>query len=377
MLKDDQTSAQRLRRERKLQHHQGADFPPLGCTICPERRVCGGLRTEAAIFDCLGSCCGGKSTCDRVCPNSVAYVDRVREIDGFGLSNVPRAPYLVTPCLPVAVPVIFHGGGRLEPFSAGTVAIPLSALVSFREGKAKYSEGDDLRRMFRLRSDSTVVLTGIDQDARIERWWGLGTDRRREIIRDLINAGVAMVTTPNFSLFVDRPRWDDLHSMKRIALVHEEFLSEGMPAALHVNARTERDAARWAEYVADRAEVTHIAFEFTTGTGRADRVQQHATWLSELAQTVARPLHLLVRGGGEMLPMLAATFASVTALDTSAFMKTIHRKIALNIGYARPVWADHPTPFGAPLDKLLESNWACIQSDLDRRAGSLVKIISE
>jgi len=375
MLKDAQRSALRLRRERKLQHHQGAGLPPLGCTICPERKVCGGLRTQAAIFDCLGSCCGGKATCDRVCPNSVAYIDRVREIDGFSLSNVPRAPYLIPPCLPSAVPVLFHGGGRVKPFSAGTVAIPLSALVSIREGKAKYSKGVDLRRAFRLRSDSTVVLTGIDQDARIERWWGLGTDRRREIIRDLISAGIGMVTTPNFSLFVDRPRWDDLHSMKRIALTHEEFLSEAMPAALHVNARTERDAARWAEYVADRPEVTHIAFEFTTGTGRVDRVQQHATWLSELAQSVARPLHLLVRGGGEMLPMLAATFAGVTALDTSAFMKTIHRKIALNIGYTRPVWADHPTPFGAPLDELLEKNWSCMQSDLERRAGSLVKLV--
>ncbi|WP_175518345.1 DUF4417 domain-containing protein [Sphingomonas sp. OK281] len=274
------------------------------------------------------------------------------------------------------MPVIFHGGGRAGPFSADTVAIPLSSLISIREGKAKYANGDELRRAFRLRSDSTIILTGIDQDARIERWWGLGTDQRRSIIRDLIDAKIGVVTTPNFSLFVDRPRWDDLHSMKRIALVHEEFLSEGMPAALHVNARTDRDAARWAEYVADRPEVTHIAFEFTTGTGRADRVQQHAAWLSELAHIVSRPLHLFVRGGGEMLPMLAATFAGVTALDTSAFMKTIHRKIALNIGFTRPVWADHPTPFGAPLDALLERNWACMKSDLERRAGSLVKLVS-
>jgi hypothetical protein len=54
-----------------------------------------------------------------------------------------------------------------------------------------------------------------------------------------------MATTPNYSLFVDRPRWDDLHAMKRIAIVHGEFLEAGMPGALHVNGRTDRDFERW------------------------------------------------------------------------------------------------------------------------------------
>lgn len=53
-----------------------------------------------------------------------------------------------------------------------------------------------------------------------------------------------MVTTPNYSLSIDQPRWDDLHSLKRIAIVHEEFLNEGLPAALHVNARTDKDWER-------------------------------------------------------------------------------------------------------------------------------------
>ncbi|MGH7268007.1 MAG: hypothetical protein ACREMB_24585 [Candidatus Rokuibacteriota bacterium] len=87
---------------------------------------------------------------------------------------------------------------------------------------------------------------------------------------------MALVTTPNFSLFADQPCWDDLHSIKRIALVHEEFLSEGLPAALHINARTDQDWERWRAYVAVRPEVTHIAFEFATGAGRAERIKWYA-----------------------------------------------------------------------------------------------------
>lgn len=42
----------------------------------------------------------------------------------------------------------------------------------------------------------------------------------RDAVRRLRSIGVEMVTTPNFSLFVDGPRWDDLHSIKRIPNTH-------------------------------------------------------------------------------------------------------------------------------------------------------------
>ena len=83
--------------------------------------------------------------------------------------------------------------------------------------------------------------------------------------------------------------------MKRIAIVHQEFLSEGMPAALHVNARTDRDWERWREYVAARPEVAHIAFEFGTGAGWGERMGWHTAQLAQLARAVNRPLHLVVR----------------------------------------------------------------------------------
>ncbi len=172
-----------------------------------------------------------------------------------------------------------------------------------------------------------VILTGTATDPPLERWWSLGA-WRRAMIRELRKLGVALVTTPNFSLFVDQPRWDDLHSIKRIALAHEEFLSEGLPAALHVNARTDQDWDRWRACVAGRPEVTHIAFEFATGAGRAERIKWHADQLARLAAAIDRPLHLIVRGGGKVMPQLAAGFARLTVLETSAFVKTVKRQQA-------------------------------------------------
>jgi hypothetical protein len=89
--------------------------------------------------------------------------------------------------------------------------------------------------------------------------------------------------------FSSQPPWDNLHSMKRIAIVHEESLSEGMPAALHINARTDHNWQRWRDYVADRPEITHIAFEFATGAGRSKRMRRHADHLIPLAGPLQAP----------------------------------------------------------------------------------------
>jgi len=150
--------------------------------------------------------------------------------------------------------------------------------------------------------------------------------------------------------------------MKRIAIVHEEFLREGMPAALHTNGRTDADFARWASYVADRPEITHIAYEFTTGTGRAGRREQHAKWLAALAADVGRPLHLVMRGGSDVLPELARAFAGVTVLDTSIFMKTMKRRRAYPKSNAALGWERAPTARGTPVDDLFIENTRMVES---------------
>jgi hypothetical protein len=146
----------------------------------------------------------------------------------------------------------------------------------------------------------------------------------------------------------------------KLQLVHEEFLSEELPAALHINGRTDHDFRRWGAYLAMRPEITHICYEFTTGTGWATRREQHARWLVNLAAAAGRPLHLIMRGGVEVLPALAAAFAGVTILDTSTFMKTMMRRRAVAAKHAGLSWSRAPTEIGAPLDDLFADNLAAV-----------------
>jgi hypothetical protein len=315
--------------------------------------MCGGLRLRAALMDCLRFCCGQPNGCDQVCRNNADYVDRVREVGGFDLNTVPRGPVLAAPALPTSLPIIFHGKRRAMPISMDAVALPLYAMFDRQTGVPRFSFGSTLRSEFLIAPETTILLTGTDKDPPLERWWGLGEMARRTIVRALVNAGVAMTTTPNYSLVLNRPRWNDLHSMKRIGLVHYEFLDEGLPAALHVNGRTDTDFLRWTEYVAARSEVTHIAYEFRTMSGRQ---KAHVDWLIEMARAVGRPLHLMMRGGTEFLPSLSAAFAGTTFMDTSVFMKTMKRQRAYTRNDGVLDWTGNPTNKGAPVDALLTEN---------------------
>jgi hypothetical protein len=331
----------------------------MGCARCPENQICGGLQVGGALFDCLGFCCGDATDCDTVCRNNPEYfARRVREVGGFSFHNVPRAGVILPPKLPAVVPLLYHGSSRSKPFQAQAVCLPLYSIIC-RHGSTRYTSAAELAKAFTIDVDAPVILTGTAKDRPLERWWSLGV-HRRSAIHALRELGIRLVTTPNFSLFIDQPRWDDLHSQKRIMIVHEEFLSEGLPAALHVNARTERDWQRCTEYIKARPEVTHVAFEFATGAGWATRTAWHVNQLVCLASAVGRPLHLIVRGGGKFLQALAAAYSDITLLDTSVFMKTLARKRAILSGTEKVSWRSAATGKTDSVDSLLMHNWQVV-----------------
>ena len=358
-------------RVRQLWHDAMRNAPSLGCATCPEKALCGGVCVAAPYFDCLTYCCRKPETCNTVCRQNGAFARRVWEVGGFDLSNVPRAAALECPDLPQVIPIFYHSSSRNGLAAPGTAALPLCSTFARRSGETRLGTPDDLRRAYRLATNTKIILTGISEDAPIERWWGLGEKRRRALIRAMRTASIAMVTTPNYSLTVNAPRWDDLHAMKRIALVHAEFLAEGMPAALHVNGRTDQDFGRWTEFVSSRQEITHVAYEFTTGSRWARRREQHVAWLCGLAANAGRPLHLIVRGGTDLLKEFAAAFARVTVLETDSFMWTMKRQQAVVRGNSGMRRRPAPTEKGRALDDLLAINLAANRAHIEGRLGVL------
>lgn len=329
----------------------------LGCQGCVFHAVCGGLQVEAAVFDCMTYCrCEKQSTCDNVCPrNASHHVARTREVKGLEFGNVQSAPAFAAPPLPLMTPMIFHSYSRSRPIGMRAVALSLYEMFSKADGSLRFATRRDLLDHYKLADDATIILSGTHEDFLIERWWNLAN--REAVTRGLIDLGVALVTTPNYSLFGDVPRLDNLFNMKRIALVWSEIQREGMPCALHLNARTDRDFERWSEFLRDHPEISHVAFEFGTGAGSKNRIGWHVEHLAALARHVGRPLHLIVRGGIKELRVLTGAFAGVTFIDTSVFMKTQHRQRLVANGH-RLTSESSPTPKDAPIDDLLDDNIA-------------------
>lgn len=366
VTKEHLKSSRNHRREKKLWNDGKRYTSSLGCTICPDRDTCGGLNIETPLYNCLGLCCGKPEQCDSVCRNKPRdFVRRIREISGFRLDNVPRAVRLPETQLPSVVPVLFHGNSHEAPFAAPAVCLSLHSIIRRCYGKQHYADAETVATEFRFKAGTPILLTGTATDRPLERWWSLGP-KRLDVIRMLYKLGVELVTTPNFSLFTDQPRWDDMHSMKRIAITHEEFLREGVRAALHVNARTERDWERWTEYILARSEVTHVAFEFKTGAGWAGRVGWQATQLANLARGVGRPLHLVLRGvGTDILTNLVAAFDKTTVLETMSFMKSVNRQRGTPAADGSLKWETSPTAPKEPVDELLMHNWALVRHSYD------------
>lgn len=334
----------------------------LGCVACVDRPMCGGAHKKNSFFDCTDYCrCSDKVACDLVCRgNPAQFVERVREVGGLDLLNAPRAPIVEIKALPPMVPLIEHATARVSLLNSPIVALPLYALLDMNRGTLRYPDRDTLSRQFGIDPKARLVISGVARDRKIEHYWAV-TDRPA-LLTQLAKLDITLITPPNFSVLTDVPRTDNLHAMKRILNAAVEMMQAGLPTALHVNARTERDYERWAQLISGRSEIQCLAFEFATGAGRGERLDWHVAQLNAIAAQVPRPLRLVVRGGMRALESLRSTFSAVSMIDTDAFTKTRCRQQAYFLPTGKLAWRSHPTAPGGLVDELLQQNVAALHS---------------
>jgi hypothetical protein len=327
----------------------------IGCTGCTDLSMCGGSHKLRHAYSCLDDCCGEPDSCDGMCPNNpVGFRDRMREINGLELENVPRATPCAAAALPGYIPYIYHGNRRAVPLDIEAVALPLRRFYR-ANGDLIFSGRSEVDATFGIRPQTRIVLIGSGRDRPIEAWWKL-SERRVTLLEGFRKLGVALITGPNYSMFTDEVRYNDMHSMKRIAITWQEIVASKIPGAYHLNARTRHDYIRLSAFIAERPEVSEVAFEFKTGAAWRRRLPFHLQELSQLATHVGRPLHLVMIGGMAALPRLGAAFDRVSYIDTSAFMSAMHRKRLYLDDNNRVKRSDVLTLTGQPLDDLLADN---------------------
>ena len=340
------------RRDARYWDDQRRNASSLGCSRCVDLLLCGGLHCAASAYDCTSYCCGNPDKCDIVCQRNPTFVDRVREVAGFDLLSLPRTRATRFPSTPSSVPIVYAKGVRQAPFNPGFAAVEFHQLLDRKTLGLKFASTQKLADWFGLDPATKIIASGTAKDRALERWWSLGA-RRREVLGQLAQIVVA-ATAPNFSVFSDVPRWDNFHAMKRIAICWQEMLDAGVPCALHVNARAHRDWERWTAFVASRDEIDAIAYEFATGA--STRLGYHVDELRHLADRVKRPLKLITRGGLTELPKLRESYAEVSMLDSTTYMKTVNRKFAVIRENGATYWQDAADRPAVNLTELMEHN---------------------
>ena len=354
-------SARPTLRRQKRRWDEGDALPmPLGCHACPDFGTCGGIHKKQHALSCLDDCCGKPDTCDGMCPNNpLGFLDRMREINGLELDNIPAVQAKPAGPLPAYVPYIYHGNRRAVPLDADVVALPLRRFHR-PDGRPRFTSRAAIEKTFGIAPNTQIILIGSGRDASIETWWKL-SDRRIPLLGSLRQLGVALITGPNYSMFTVEVRYNDMHAMKRIGMAWQEIVAAGIPGAYHLNARTPHDYQRLAAFIAARPEVTDVAFEFKTGAAWRSRLPFHLHELRQLASRVARPLHLVMIGGVNAIPKLASSFDRVTYVDTSAFMNALHRQRLYLNNEGKMKKAGELTLDGQSLDGLLDENLATMR----------------
>ena len=313
-------------RRQKRRWDEGDALPlAIGCLGCPDLGICGGMHKKQDAYWCLDDCCGNTDTCDGMCPNNpVGFRDRMREVNGLELDNIPRAAPCPAAPLPAYIPYLYHCSRRAKPLDIEAIALPLRSFHT-PNGRLRFKSRAEVEARFKIGPATRIVLIGSGRDKPIEAWWKL-SELRLPILAGLRALGVALITGPNYSMFTDEVRYNDMHAMKRIGTAWQEIVAAEIPGAYHLNARTPQDYRRLAAFIAERPEVTDVAFEFKTGAAWRSRLPFHVAELVRLAAWVRRPLNLVIIGGMTVLPALAAAFNRVAYIDTSAFMNTMHRQ---------------------------------------------------
>jgi hypothetical protein len=281
--------------------------------------------------------------------------------DVYGLHDytIERLQSMSPHGLPRYLPLFQHQYLRLsKPFAGSMVALPLfSILKKRRDGSysARFSTASALRKAFKLRKDTRILLVGVDDDEPLEAFWS--NHRIYNIASALSRLNLLGVTVPNFSFFTCVPRFQILRNRKRILLSAERMSKAGVPVSIHINANTHGDWKFWMDFLREHAECSVVTMEFQTGARARQEIGREAfDELVLLQDRVGRPLHPILVGAARFFREATEKFESFTVVDSQPFLRALSRQTLALSPSGQYKWVETPTQIGAHLDGLIDAN---------------------
>jgi hypothetical protein len=288
----------------------------------------------------------------------LAFPDLVEDVGG--LCSPPKLPLLSCDgTFPHYIPQVDHGSSRAATLNEQVVVVPLTALIQkdrWGRLRLRYTSPETLRQGMQLSRGTGVLLSSIAPDQPLEDFWT--QHQQRELLPQLAALDLLGMTTPNFSFMRDVPRTNALYNLTRIFRMAERITKAGIPTILHLQANSMYDWARWAEVLKVQPNVRLVALEFQTGASQHAVGSRYYFGLVGLQQELGRPLHPVLFAAGGRINELGKDFESFSLVDSTPFLKTVHRQFLVQLPNNRWIWRPQPSKPGEPLHALLASNIA-------------------
>lgn len=337
-----------------------------GCPDCCYRRTCGGIDGGLDLAGCTvrdhSQCATRGWTC--FCkPRELAY--RNNEVDRFTTGLRCSLDHRGME-LPFYVPTIQHGSSRERPLEEEWAAVPLYELFRVQAGRYMpvAESATELRRVFRLSNTTNIIALGTDNDQKLEDFWQHHqTARVGDALRQM---GIAFVSVPNFSYFLDAPPTHTLFNRSRILRVTERLTQAGLQVGLHLNAYLPAHWDFWEEVLRTQCHCRFVTVEFQTGLKSHHRGAEAYESLVRVQERIGRPLQPILIAGQKYLRRLPKDFDRFTIVDSTPFMRTMFRRV-LNGRSDGESWNRRRTKLNAPIDDLLRENIANHRSRLERK----------
>jgi hypothetical protein len=312
---------------------------PLGCVTCPFLSTCGGYTRARASWSCLDACATcDRATCTTVCLGKPGqFVRDLAEVNGLGTNDIGDLSVTSLVALPRYIPSLQHRSTRLDDTVPSWIAVPLKRVLSLRAFQ-KIATRSDLCRVLSVPESARLLLLGPAQDKYIERYWENRRPRADfpgllQVVRHF-DAAIA----PNFSFFLSDPRPQHLFNRKRALLNAQEWARLGVPPIVYLHTITAHDWVFWEQFLCEHTEVGLLAKEFQTGLARRHFGLEAIENASRLQDRIGRPLHFVAIGGAQYTPDIAVRFDAWTVVDSTPFMKAVHRRAFVAGAGRRAYW---------------------------------------
>jgi hypothetical protein len=219
----------------------------LSCELCPAAARCGG----SSNFCLVGRCKGCESS---QLSRMEVRASVMRLLGGLDLDWPRPVRHHQPRSLPDHLPVLVQA--YADPIDIAWVALHAGRVLGVTGRGLTPKHRRPIREVYRLASRTRLALQFYVEDRVLEGLWA----NRRCVIRELKQLGLDLVLSPNFSVWRDHSRFEQLVQQRRSFAFYHELIEAGLPAIPDVGwSRFEPDGRLWAEWVNGAPDLSAVS----------------------------------------------------------------------------------------------------------------------